>query len=95
MYLHCVLDKLEMSQFRSARVSTDENDLSSPPPAFIKQLPPFKAPYTHLVEMLNKKTQKRRLIACESAVHADEYVNLLNLVNSYLNYELLFSSEGQ
>ena len=50
-------------------------------------------PFTHLIEMHNKKTQKRRILACESAAQADEYVNLLNLVNSYLNYELLFSQD--
>ena len=59
----------------------------------MKQLPPFKTPYTHLIEMLNKKTQKKRILACESAAAAEEYVNLMNLVNSYLNYELLFAKE--
>lgn len=58
-------------------------------------LPQLKTPYTHLIEMLNKKTQKRRILACESATQAEEYVTLLNLVNSYLNYELLFASQQQ
>jgi len=39
--------------------------------------------------MYNKKTCKRRIIACESAAAAEDFMNLLNLVNSYLNYETL------
>ena len=39
--------------------------------------------------MFNKKTCKRRIIACDSALAADDFMNLLNLVNSYLNYEAL------
>ena len=41
--------------------------------------------------MYNKKTCKRRIIACESSVAADDFVNLLNLVNSFLNYDTLYS----
>jgi|LauGreDrversion4_2_1035121.scaffolds.fasta_scaffold19953_2 hypothetical protein len=41
-------------------------------PGYIKQLPAFKAPYQHLIEMFNKKTCKRRIIACESATTADQ-----------------------
>jgi hypothetical protein len=41
----------------------------------------------HIIEMFNKKTCKRRIIGCESATAADEFMNLLNLVNSFLNYE--------
>ena len=43
--------------------------------------------------MMNKKTQKRRVLACDSAAQAEEYINLMNLVNSYLNYELLFTQD--
>lgn len=43
------------------------------------------------MEMYNKKTCKRRIIACDSAVSADDLVNLLNLVNSFSNYEALLS----
>jgi hypothetical protein len=44
--------------------------------------------------MHNKKTNKRRIIACESSAAADEYVNLLNLVNSYLSYEQILSKDS-
>lgn len=44
--------------------------------------------------MFNKKTCKRRIIACESAAVADEYMNLMNLVNSFLTYEQLLSKNG-
>lgn len=65
-----------------------------PAPAYVKQLPPFKAPYSHLIEMYNKKTCKRRIIACESASAADDFTNLLNLVNSFLNYEALIAKSS-
>lgn len=48
----------------------------------------------HVVEMFNKKTMKRRVLACESAAAADDLVNLLNLVNSFLTYEQLLSKEN-
>ena len=77
-----------MSQFRQQKISQDA------PPIYLRSLPPFKTPYVHLIEMHNKKTQKRRIIACESSSVADEYVNLINLVNSYLTYELLFKEDN-
>ncbi len=43
-------DKLEMSQFRSFKVNNDT------PVNYMRLLPPFKSPYTHLIEMYNRKT---------------------------------------
>lgn len=64
-------------------------------PAYIRSLPPFKAPYQHVIEMFNKKTCKRRIIACDSSAAADSYLVLLNLVNSFLTYEQLLSKEAE
>ncbi len=67
-------------------------NLSSP--SYLRQLPPYKSPYMHLIEMYNKKTCKRRVIALDSSHAADEFVNLLNLVNSFLNYEALLAKDN-
>ena len=64
-------------------------------PSYTRSLPPFKAPYQHVIEMFNKKTCKRRIIACDSAAMADQYLVLLNLVNSFLTYEQLLSKEAE
>jgi hypothetical protein len=65
------------------------SNMNSSSPSYLRQLPQYKAPYMHLIEMYNKKTCKRRIIALESSALADDFVNLLNLVNSFLNYEAL------
>jgi hypothetical protein len=63
-------------------------------PGYVRQLPQYKAPYQHLIEMYNKKTCKRRIIALDSVTVADEYVTILNLVNSFLTYEQLLSKDS-
>ena len=119
-----MIDKLEMSQFKSHRVygsssvkvagngtnnamsvagrsvsqvvvQDQGSNMNSTSPSYIRQLPSYRAPYMHLVEMYNKKTCKRRVIALESSAIADEFVNLLNLVNSFLNYEALLAKDNQ
>jgi hypothetical protein len=64
-------------------------------PSYLRQLPTYKVPYLHVIEMYNKKTCKRRIIALESSSLADEFVNLLNLVNSFLNYEAMLVKDNQ
>ena len=68
--------------------------MSASSPSYLRQLPSYKAPYMHLVEMYNKKTCKRRVIALDSSSAADDFVNLLNLVNSFLNYEALLAKDN-
>ena len=55
----------------------------------------MKAPYQHMIEMFNKKTCKRGIVACDSAATADQYLVLLNLVNSFLTYEQLLSKDAE
>lgn len=51
--------------------------------------------YTNLVELLNKDTKKRRIIACNSKATANQFICLFNLVSAYRHYEQMFVEEGK
>ena len=51
--------------------------------------------YSSLVELLNKDTKKRRIIACSSKATANQFICLFNLISAYRNYEQMFVEEGK
>jgi hypothetical protein len=75
---------LDLSTFRAIK-------LGDQMPVYSRAIPAYKQPFSHIVELHNKKSQKRRVIACESSQFADEFTSFINLANQFLTYQTLFT----
>jgi hypothetical protein len=51
--------------------------------------------YQHVVEVLNKLSHKRRLVACRSQEEAETFSNIFNLVSSYRHYQSQIVGGGE
>ncbi len=58
-------ERFELRNFRALDPTT-----RGQPPSYIGDIPNFYKMYTNLVELLNKDTKKRRIIACNSKATA-------------------------
>lgn len=55
--------------------------------AFPADLPPLEAPFEVLVVILNKDTQKKRILACQTEEKASKFVKLFNLVSAFTTFD--------
>ena len=80
-YVHDAHQRLSLAKFQALLPTESASN------AYAAELPPATAPHDVLVEILNKETQKRRILACQTDEKAAEFVGLFNLVSSLSRFD--------
>jgi len=63
--------------------------------AYQADLPPLEPPYEVLVELLNKETNKKKIIGCQSDEKASQFVQLFNLVSAFTYFDDFVTTQKQ
>jgi hypothetical protein len=62
-------------------------------PQYLKEIPPPLENFTEVLELVNHKTGKIRLISCTSKAQAKNFISLFNLIGAYRKYQAILPDD--